>query len=897
MNPGKSLLGSALLALSLATSAADILILGQGDKFENALDAALKKYPLSTEIADSADFSKYRLVIIPPHRRCTEAEAAKLSRYTGALMVMNRENFGPAKPGELKMTLIEDWDTKKEKPDYRFGGDKKGTLLVYQAENSTRFAELSNSFFRDGSLYLEINNLAGKIKPDDQYLCFNALGGADSDLLSVTVTDRDGNQFVTYAPLDRTPRDLTLRFADFIAYDRKVSRNFDFGGLSDNADDMLKGEIVPDPEKGSDLKLKAADISSITIGLSRRHLWWDKGGSLRLGPVFVAAPQKPDARRSGYAARFSVPYSITGIKIPAGAFDPMDGATAVRTSRLMVTPDAAALFSGFRGDRLESDFDAIPDPAPVAGREKDDKRFVQTVRARSERRIPLLTNRQGQAAAMIVLPADELNLSPPRALFGLPEEAYWDKIYLFDLAAAAADYLINRPQLVNMVPNVHDNRLTAKVYIRNPRTAKVEGNVSMSLGQLTPAAAAFGLEAGQTGAVNLTLPEIPDDFDFRFFFWNITLNSSAGNDFWRDQVDVKATVNYLVDHLLKLQETHADGRFSHHYFSDIYGARAFAVIGQKENRPELVRQAQRLVNGIVSRQTPEGGLPMGYGEQRRICWVADNGTAMIGILEFAAMFPELRREYLAAAKRYYDWRETFYMDDERVAKLEKEFGKNPKLINRGFYGIGYNDGLFYTKGKLKETVRVERGEAWVNGISMVSLPLYYQMTGDRTILEIARRNLREYLPHMDKVNYFGAESLFQMHRLMPDRESADIAEKHLRDAYLSYIFDEDDDYLVFDKGGRRSLDVATAIYCRNNGIENSPRMRAYLVKNLLIHCSPTLPLSVWRVGESYRHSTHGSSIAAARYAGTLSLFWLTEILYPNSTLIKLDECVDLKRKE
>ena len=72
---------------------------------------------------------------------------------------------------------------------------------------------------------------------------------------------------------------------------------------------------------------------------------------------------------------------------------------------------------------------------------------------------------------------------------------------------------------------------------------------------------------------------------------------------------------------------------------------------------------------------------------------------MIGILEFAAMFPELRQEYLAAAKRYFDWRETFYMDDERVAKLEKEFGKNPKLITRGFYGIGYNDGLFYTKGK------------------------------------------------------------------------------------------------------------------------------------------------------------------------------------------------------
>jgi hypothetical protein len=87
-----------------------------------------------------------------------------------------------------------------------------------------------------------------------------------------------------------------------------------------------------------------------------------------------------------------------------------------------------------------------------------------------------------------------------------------------------------------------------------------------------------------------------------------------------------------------------------------------------------------------------------------------------------------------------------------------------------------------------------------------------------------------------------------------------------------------------DKGGRRTLDTLPALYFRLTKIEDSPALRAYLVRNLWFSCSPTLPCSVQRVGGFYRHSTHGASIAAARYAGSMTLIWLAELLYPGSTL-------------
>ena len=556
MQMSKWVVGTLLAASVMAVQSADVLIFSPRTEFSAALERALQKFSLKTEVAETADFAGYRMVVLPPGVRCDDETAASLRRFSGALMVMDTENLGATAPGTMKKTLLEDWDTRGKKPAYRFGGDKRGTLWMYQAEHGIRFAEISNQYFRDGSIYLEINHLDGKIKADDQYLLFNAMGGADSDLLSVNITDRDGHQFVSYAPLDRTPREVALRFADFLAFDPGVSRNYDFGGVADDTTDMLKGEkVIASGEIGR--KLDPSRISTITIGLSRRHLWWDKGGLLRLGPVYAGAPEHRDERRSGYARRFDVPYQIVGIPIPDAAFDPLDGAVPVMATRLAETAEARALFGGEGVKPFTTGFDAIPDRPLVHGREKNDKFFVNTVRTRSDRRIPLLADDRGRAAAMLVLPADEMNPDRPLALFGLPEAAYGETPALFELAAAAADYLVNRPQIVNVVPNVRNEHLSVKIFVNNPSARPVSGRVTMQLADLSPVSAPCDLKAGETATVMLEMPEIPDSFPFTDFTWSVRLSSPQGTDVWSERVEVKKTCDYLIEHLRQLSATTA----------------------------------------------------------------------------------------------------------------------------------------------------------------------------------------------------------------------------------------------------------------------------------------------------------------------------------------------------
>ncbi len=841
-----------LLAGMLTAGAADVLI-GGNSRLAGELAQRLQRAGMTVETADAVtaeSLSGCRLVILPPGMRFSDGTAALLKNFNGALMVMDRENLGCVLPEKLQKKLLVDW----RKALFRLAGDKNGTFKL----DAAGFIAAHNRYFRDGSLFLHVDGL--KIEPGSDALAFQVSGGADSDLLSVSLTDDTGRQFVSYVPLERDLRTAVLRFADFLALPPDAPENCDFSH-----------QERPEKLYSSDERIAPEKIRSVAVGLSRRHLWWDKGGSFRLGPIYSCNTGLKDGRRSGYAGRFAVPYAAIGAAVPDSAFDPMDG--AVRMQGRIKT--------------FAMPFDNVAKLQVKHGREAADRAFAPAVREAAERRIPLLTDEKGNAAGMVILPADLQNKKQPAALFGLPETAYWQHPELLNEVCSAASYLVKEPQILGVLPCLRDQRLAVRVRVHNPGKSAVSGELTVRVAGLPETVGKMTLPPRSRREITLTLPEFPESLDMTIFAWEVVLQTSHGKDIWRDAADARKTAEYLAEHLLQLAETHGDGRFSHHFFADVYGARALAVLGLRMNRPEWVQAARRMIQGLVSRQTSEGALPMGYGEQKRISWVADNGTAVIAMLDFAALFPDLREQYLAAAKRFYLWRESFYMDDARVEKLEKEFGKDPAHIRRGFYGIGYNDGPFYGKGPKWDAVhRVERGSAWVNGISMISLPLYWQMTGDEEILTVARRNLRDYLSSSPQINFFGAESLCHMYLRMPDAESRTSAEKALREKYLPGLLAGKFDYVLLDKGGRRTLDTLPVLYCRNSGMENTPGLRAYLMRNLWFAGSPTLPYSVQRVGGFYRHSTHGASIAAARYAGAMSLIWLTELLYPGSTLTR-----------
>ena len=844
-----------LLALLPYAGAVDVLIGGR-TRLGDMLAQRLQSQGMTVKTVDRVtadDLPACRLVILPPGVRCSDKIAALLKNSRAALLLMDRENLAGVLPTKVTSTPLVTWG----KTPSRLAGNRNAVF----SQEKDGFIEVRTPYFRDGSVFLEVKDVS--LKPGESGLMFQVSGGADSDLLSIQLTDDCGRQFVSYFPLERQRKTAFLRFADFLVLPPDAPANNEFSHQE------RPGKLYV-----SDGQITAEKIRSVAIGLSRRHLWWDKGGAFRVGTICSFRSALQDERRSGYAGRFAVPYTTIGVAVPDETFNPADGAERV---------------SGRVKDINLPWFDKMPDPPVKYGREAADRAFLPAVRSAAERRIPLLTDAQGNVAAMMTLPADGQNKKSPVAFFGLPEDAYFrHPVFLNEVCRAAAG-LIDSPQILNVLPCLRNQQLSVRVLVGNPGKSAVKGVVTVRLAGLPEAAGEITLQPGSAREICLSLPEIPEAFSMKDFTWVVRLQTTHGNDVWKDRVSAADTAEYLAGHLLQLAETHVDGRFSHHFFADIYGARALAVLGLRLNRPEWVQAARRMIHGLVSRQTPEGALPMGYGEQKKISWVADNGTAVIAILDFAALFPDLRAQYLAGARRFYRWRESFYMDDARVEKLQNEFGKDFAHIRKGFYGIGYNDGPFYGGGPKWDTVqRVERGSAWVNGISMISLPLYWQMTGDREILNIARRNLQEYLAGVPQINFFSAESLFHMYWRLPDGGKRELAARALREKYLPGLFVSKHDYALLDKGGRRTLDTLPVLYCLYSGLERSPGLRAYLVRNLWFTCSPSLPYSVQRIGGYYRHSTHGASIAAARYAGSMTLIWLAELLYPGATLSSPD---------
>ncbi|MBO5763132.1 MAG: hypothetical protein J6R85_04595, partial [Lentisphaeria bacterium] len=568
-----------------------------------------------------------------------------------------------------------------------------------------------------------------------------------------------------------------------------------------------------------------------------------------------AAPEA-DFRRSGYPLRYTVPLGRTKTVLPGAFFDPLDGSDGV----------------------------SVPPRPHIRGREVDDKQFTGDMHRRAARRIAL------DASAVISIPASAENPEPAWGAMVYPAAEYCDGGKIVETAAEMAAFLLKKPHFSNLYFDLEGEgdaaKLCARLRINNPGAAQ-KATFAVTVQGLTGGSGAMMLQPGCNETV-VVFGDVPENFDYRTIAWDAVLQTAAGEDKIADRSDAEEMVSYLTGHLKQLQNSHRDGRWSHHYFADVYAARALAVLGLERNNPEYLTDAVRMIHGLISRQQPEGCLPMGYGEQRQISWVADNGTAVLALIQMASRLPEQRQTYLDVARRWYPWRESFRITPERAEQLRKEFGENPETIQVEFYGIGYNDGPFFEKGKLQETIRIERGYVWTTGISMPSLPGYYQMTGDKDVLDIAKANLKEYLRLVGPLNYFAGEAVYWMYRYMPDNADSLAAKKALLEKFLPRCTGERG-YYLFEKGGRMTLDHLTLLYCMRE-FGATPVMRAALTRAMLNHGSATSPYSVYRIGALYRHSSHGTSIAAARYAGSFPLIWLTELLYPGSTLMEEAQC-------
>ena len=128
----------------------------------------------------------------------------------------------------------------------------------------------------------------------------------------------------------------------------------------------------------------------------------------------------------------------------------------------------------------------------------------------------------------------------------------------------------------------------------------------------------------------------------------ITLNVGNQVDYFEDQIDIERALLIAIKHLINTQKKYPDGRMSHHYFADAYGARAMLAYLEYVNKnpssmqknldiwnnislEDISNCAYRFYDMLAERQLENGALPMGYQEHASGYNVADGGQMVLSV--------------------------------------------------------------------------------------------------------------------------------------------------------------------------------------------------------------------------------------------------------------------------
>ena len=465
-------------------------------------------------------------------------------------------------------------------------------------------------------------------------------------------------------------------------------------------------------------------------------------------------------------------------------------------------------------------------------------------------------------------------------------------------------------KIVSFMPYMRAGRIAVIMQVTNTQSKAASVALAAQLGERMACATNLTVAAKRSKSAILAFGDLPEDFGLLDFGWKVSAKAPDGTgDAKSGRTNAAAAFDYLAKTLIARQQTLPNARYSDCFFADVYAARALMGLGAVRQNKAWVESGRRWVEeGLVVRQFPDGGYPMGYSEEDGVHWVADNGTAALGVVAAAALFPDCRARYLESVKRYYAFRASFYQSPERVAALEKAFGKQPQYTREGFYGIGMNDGDYLERYILKEKcraekravppkpakrplVRTERGFAWVNAISLLSLPSYWRLTHDPDVLKTAQRDFANYAGQASAVNYFGAETLYNCVRFLPVSEATAPA-RELLGKFVAQVSHaggrETDGRRPHDKGGRNTLNALTVVYLLNEGAAAQRQtLRAYVAYMMWYVASPDYRRSVYNASSLYGKAnaprTTWAKISAARYEA-MTMPWLAELLSPGCTL-------------
>ncbi|AQQ69899.1 hypothetical protein SMSP2_00233 [Limihaloglobus sulfuriphilus] len=718
-------------------------------------------------------------------------------------------------------------------------------------------------------------------------LNFQARGDYEVDILTLKIIDNNGDEWYRFVELGRDWRDYTVSVFDF----------------------------MPQKSRKAAAPLDPSNLKSLQIGLDVSNLWRDKPGSFALGPVYLGRASRFENVASSDLRKWKIPLEQASAQYPQWVVSPFLDAVKFDDAARVEPALGQNIYNG----QCDFSYTGLHEIPPYLRNDKSttslgtDKGLYETLHNSNIRRIPILNAVDNNGRIMGPAAEIRVHIEGPRkragfGLFGIEGADYSADSVMGKILKQTCDFLLYKPKIrkITLFTSEFDQdpeNLLCQVSLDNPLNSQVKGSLSLIAGgNQINVSREIEIGPDQTQECVLELGEIGRDFPLLDFDWKVTVKTDRGVDILEDRVSIEKSLIKVGKNMLDLRTTHRDKRISNHFFIDLYGARAMLQLGKYlqqnkdalqrnqdvlgDTRPQdFIRAAEELSDMICSVQDPDGSIPLGYSEMRKIRWVADNGSVALGLAQMALEFePELAERCMRAAKNYVDWRHTFYISPEKSKMLQEKFGKD-KWTRPGNYGFGYMTSNWDTKEQWHERKREERGPDYVLGICIGVMGALDVLEDCPYYHDIAVRDTKHFIDgDYSTASYFQAEGIFWMYYTLKDQGLKDAIKERLETSFLPSVINGKK-YQWFSHGSRGSLLWLTLAYYYNF-MDDTPAVRASLLKAIWEHCSDSLGMSMDSVAQRFSHSSHGNSVSASKYAGSCSSIWLMEMLEPGSTLLE-----------
>ncbi|MFA5688889.1 MAG: hypothetical protein WC959_07060 [Kiritimatiellales bacterium] len=723
------------------------------------------------------------------------------------------------------------------------------------------------------------------LNPARNVLVIRAKGSTYAELLLLEICDRGGSRWISFLPVTSEWDSYAVTLADFM------------------------------PEKWADAHkpyplLNPEQIKTIGIGIHNSVTWREKPMEFSVGTIDLAENSAGVYTPTALLPKMRIPFLELGITAPRWIFDPFAGAAPLKNAGKIIPVPGAGKFAAGEIAGISSAWICPPPYMEHPGTQMgtDHKKDYDTKAEHAMRRISLYyTGALDSDVAELRFFAGGEHTGASLSLFGFEPVEFVKNPALVSSLISGINYALFSTKILSVSPNTtrpeynKQAKPLIKVTLYNPTDQIVRGTLKVSAGAgMLHGETALDVPRRNIAVKTVELTDVPENFPFKSFDWQAVYEWDGGADQLTDHVDAERILLHAARHMVRIQKSHDDGRLTNHFFGDAYGVRAmYLYLNWLKKNPEQLKDnadlwedmspeaiektARRFTEMILTRQNPDGAIPMGYGEHQGVYNNADGGNICVALMQAAARMDdaELRERIYSCGRRFLDVAETFYIDEKLSRQLTKDQPKDAERnwTKAGHYGLGFG-----SDGKLTKA-----GPWYVVPDVMGAQAIIAVEKNDEHYRKILRRNTDAFLDAgYSAAGYFQAEALVWSYLTFDDTKLHKAIENRLRDTFINGLLEGRENHFC-DLGGRGSLRALSLLFYQQL-VENSTGSRAALLKYLWGTGSESSNVSVRRQAEIHPRPRHGESIAAGKLAEYTSI-WMIEMLDPGCTVLPCFEHV------